>query len=119
MREADHASIVPRLLDIQQVASYTGLSVHTLYTMVSQRRIPFVKLGRLMQTRLREWREKRGLSLRKLGRLSGVHYVSLVKLEAGRLDPTLNSLKAVPRAASQSLSISRRDENEGTGITWA
>lgn len=36
-----------RLLDIGEVAIYTGLSVHTLYTMVSQRRIPFVKLGRL------------------------------------------------------------------------
>ncbi len=44
---ADHAPITPRLLDIQQVAAYTGLSVHTLYTMVSQRRIPFVKMGRL------------------------------------------------------------------------
>ena len=45
-----------------------------------------------MQTRLREWREKRGLSLRKLGELSGVHYVSLIKLEAGRLDPQLSTL---------------------------
>lgn len=26
---------------------YTGLSIHTLYTMVSQRRIPYVKMGRL------------------------------------------------------------------------
>jgi excisionase family DNA binding protein len=41
------ASISPRLWDIQEVAAYTGLSVHTLYTMVSQRRIPFVKIGRL------------------------------------------------------------------------
>ena len=38
-----------RLLDITEVASYTGLSVHTLYTMVSQRRIPFVKMGRLVK----------------------------------------------------------------------
>lgn len=38
-----------RLLDIQDVAGYTGLSVHTLYTMVSQRRIPFVKVGRLVK----------------------------------------------------------------------
>jgi transcriptional regulator with XRE-family HTH domain len=45
-----------------------------------------------MQTRLKEWREKRGFSLRKLGELSGVHYVSLVKLEAGRLDPQLSTL---------------------------
>ena len=36
-----------RLLDIKEVAHYTGLSVHTLYTMVSQRRIPYVKMGRL------------------------------------------------------------------------
>ncbi len=47
MKQADHDSIAPRLFDIQQVATYTGLSVHTLYTMVSQRRIPFVKIGRL------------------------------------------------------------------------
>ena len=46
-RPAEHAPIAPRLLDIQQVATYTDLSVHTLYTMVSQRRIPFVKMGRL------------------------------------------------------------------------
>ncbi len=36
-----------RLLNIREVAEYTGLSVHTLYTMVSQRRIPYVKAGRL------------------------------------------------------------------------
>lgn len=36
-----------RLLAVQETANYTGLSVHTLYTMVSQRRIPYVKVGRL------------------------------------------------------------------------
>ncbi len=36
-----------RLLTIMEVSEYTGLSPHTLYTMVSQRRIPFVKMGRL------------------------------------------------------------------------
>lgn len=41
------SSITRRLLNIKEVADYTGLSPHTLYTMVSQRRIPFVKLGRL------------------------------------------------------------------------
>ena len=40
-------SMTRRLLTIKEVADYTGLSPHTLYTMVSQRRIPFVKLGRL------------------------------------------------------------------------
>lgn len=36
-----------RFLNIQEASEYLGLSVHTLYTMVSQRRIPFVKVGRL------------------------------------------------------------------------
>ena len=35
------------LLDIREVAAFTGLSASTLYTMVSQRRIPYVKVGRL------------------------------------------------------------------------
>jgi len=38
-----------RLLSIKQTAEYTGLSPHTLYTMVSQRRIPYVKVGRLVK----------------------------------------------------------------------
>ena len=57
-----------------------------------------------MQTRIREWREKRGLSLRKLGELSGVHYVSLVKFEAGRLDPRLSTLLKLCQALRVSLS---------------
>ena len=43
----ERASLTRRLLDIREVSVYTGLSVHTLYTMVSQHRVPFVKLGRL------------------------------------------------------------------------
>ncbi len=47
-----------RLLNVKETAEYTGLSVHTLYTMVSQRRIPYVKVGRLTKfdlTLLDEW----------------------------------------------------------------
>jgi transcriptional regulator with XRE-family HTH domain len=51
-----------------------------------------------MAVRLREWRNKRGLSLRKLGDLSGVHYVSLVKLEGGKLDPQLSTLMKLCKA---------------------
>jgi excisionase family DNA binding protein len=50
-----------RLLTIQEVAIYTGLAVPSLYTMVSQRRIPFVKMGRLTKFDLRTldaWIEK-------------------------------------------------------------
>jgi excisionase family DNA binding protein len=39
--------IARRLVSVKEAAQYTGLSVHTLYTMVSQRRIPYVKAGRL------------------------------------------------------------------------
>jgi len=38
-----------RLIAIQEAAEYTGLSPHTLYTMVSQRRVPFVRVGRLVK----------------------------------------------------------------------
>ena len=42
--------------------------------------------------RLQEWRKRRGLSLRKLGEISGVHYVSLARMEAGKIDPQLSTL---------------------------
>nr|WP_269457708.1 helix-turn-helix transcriptional regulator [Nitrospira japonica] len=45
-----------------------------------------------MQTQLKSWREKRGLSVRSLAERSGVHYVSIVKLENGRLDPQLSTV---------------------------
>jgi transcriptional regulator with XRE-family HTH domain len=51
-----------------------------------------------MKTRLREWRERRGLSLRRLGELSSVHYVSLARLEAGQGDPQLSTLLKLCKA---------------------
>ena len=39
-----------RLIAVQEAAAYTELSPHTLYTMVSQRRIPYVKVGRLTKS---------------------------------------------------------------------
>jgi excisionase family DNA binding protein len=47
-----------RLITIQEAATYTDLAVDTLYKMVSQRRIPFVKVGRLVKfdlAHLDEW----------------------------------------------------------------
>ena len=35
-----------RLMSVKDAAAYTGLSPHTIYGMVSQRRIPYVKMGR-------------------------------------------------------------------------
>jgi excisionase family DNA binding protein len=38
-----------KLIGVEDTAQYVGLSVHTVYTMVSQRRIPYVKVGRLVK----------------------------------------------------------------------
>jgi transcriptional regulator with XRE-family HTH domain len=48
--------------------------------------------------RLKEWRRRRKLSLRRLGEISGVHFVSLAKMEAGKLDPRLSTLLKLCRA---------------------
>ena len=45
-----------RLLNVQQAAAYTGLSPHTVYAMVSQRRIPYVKEGPLIWPMNSSWR---------------------------------------------------------------
>ena len=42
-------STLSRLISVPEAAAYTGLSPHTIYTMDSQRRIPFVKVGRLVK----------------------------------------------------------------------
>jgi transcriptional regulator with XRE-family HTH domain len=56
-----------------------------------------------MHTRLKEWREKRGLTVRKLGELAGVHYVSIVRMESGKLDPQLSTLLKLCEALNISL----------------
>ena len=43
-----------RLLNIGEVSGYTGLSVNTIYQWVCQRRIPFVKCGRLTKFDIRD-----------------------------------------------------------------
>ena len=40
---------VRRLVSVEVVAKYLDLAPDTIYTMVSQRRIPFVKMGRLLR----------------------------------------------------------------------
>ena len=48
--------------------------------------------------RLRTIRTQRKLSLRALAEVSGVHFVSLAKMEAGTLDPRLSSVQRVAKA---------------------
>ncbi len=40
------AGVQKRLISVQEAADYIGLSPDTVYTMVSQQRIPYVKVGR-------------------------------------------------------------------------
>lgn len=54
-------SIAPRWLTIDEASTYTGFAKGTLYHMVSDRRIPFVKKGRSLRfdrAALDEWMEK-------------------------------------------------------------
>ena len=48
--------------------------------------------------RLREHRERLGLTLRRLGAISGVHFVAVSRLEAGKLDPRLSTLLKLCKA---------------------
>jgi transcriptional regulator with XRE-family HTH domain len=54
---------------------------------------------------LRQWRGRRGLSLRELGERSGVSYVTIAKIEAGTMSPTITTLEKLAEA----LSITLRD----------
>jgi transcriptional regulator with XRE-family HTH domain len=58
-----------------------------------------------MELRLRAWRERRGWSLRELGERSGVSYVTIQKIEAGTMSPTVATLAKL----AQALSIAVRD----------
>ena len=47
-----------RLISIQETSDYTGIPVSTLYKWVGQRKIPHVKMGRLVKfepAKLDEW----------------------------------------------------------------
>lgn len=58
-----------------------------------------------MDRLLRSWRERRGWSLRQLGELSGVSYVTIQRIEAGTMSPTVATLAKLARA----LGITARD----------
>jgi transcriptional regulator with XRE-family HTH domain len=46
-----------------------------------------------MQLRLREWRDRRGESLYTLAEKSGVHFVTISRIEQGHLSPTVATLE--------------------------
>lgn len=51
-----------------------------------------------MTVRLREWRQRRGESLYTLADKAGVHWTTIVRIEQGRLSPTVTTLEKLARA---------------------
>ena len=57
-----------KLLNITEMAEYLGITVGTLYAWVSQKRIPYIKLGRLVKFDLRKidkWLEEKTIKERE------------------------------------------------------
>jgi transcriptional regulator with XRE-family HTH domain len=58
-----------------------------------------------MPVLLRQWRERRGYSVRELARRAGVGYVSIVRIENEQMSPTVTMLEKLAEA----LDITVRD----------
>jgi XRE family transcriptional regulator, fatty acid utilization regulator len=58
-----------------------------------------------MKLRLREWRERRGLSLRDLGERAGVSFVTIHRIEMAHISPTVTMLEKL----AEPLGITVRD----------
>ena len=58
-----------------------------------------------MRVRLREWRDRRGESLYTLAEKSGVHFVTISRIEQGHLSPTVATLEKL----ANGLGITVRD----------
>jgi transcriptional regulator with XRE-family HTH domain len=61
-------------------------------------------------------RERRGLSLRKLAKVAGVHFVSLARLEAGAFDPRLSTLRKLAKALRVSIADLLGETKPGKGV---
>lgn len=76
-----------------------------------------MELNEQVGRRLRELREERGLSLSALARRSGTGKATLSELEAGRRNPTLETLYALTTALGVSLSAALTDPRGPAGAT--
>jgi len=52
---------------------------------------------------LRQWRERRGLTLHALAERAGVSYVTITRIENGRMSPTVAMLEKLAAALDISL----------------
>lgn len=65
-----------KLLNIQEAADLLGIKNHTLYQWVSQHKIPYYKIGRLVRfspSKLEAWVKKREV-LKKEIKFKGIDY---------------------------------------------
>ena len=53
--------------------------------------------------KLKQHRERKGLTVRRLAEVSGIHYVTLVRLENGQMDPKLSTLLKLTKALGISI----------------
>lgn len=51
-----------------------------------------------MLLRVREWRQRRGLSLRDLAKQAGVSFTTVYRIEAGAISPTVAMLERLASA---------------------
>lgn len=71
-------------------------------------------MQQLIGERLKELRQQRGLSQRKLARLSGVANATISQIEAGKLNPTVSLLKRILDGIPTRLSEFFSDEPENS-----
>jgi len=63
-----------RLINVRELSEYLDLKVSIIYCMVSQRRIPFVKVGRLTKFDLQkidDWIKENSIEEQKFGNMRG------------------------------------------------
>lgn len=73
-----------------------------------------------MRLRLREWRDRRGYSMRQLGDRAGVQFSTVHRIEAGRISPTVAMLGKLAKALGIHVRDffpppGRRQSKRGTG----
>ena len=93
-----------------QVLDYTVGGLQYVYQDKHLVRIPAMQTG--IGERLKALRLKRGLSQRKLAKLSGVANATISQIEAGKLNPTVSLLKRVLDGIPTRLSEFFSDEPE-------
>ena len=63
-----------RLINVREVSEYLDLSVNTIYSLVSKRRIPFVKMGRLTKfdlEKIDDWIKENSVEEQKFEHMGG------------------------------------------------